>query len=173
MYAKISGQMRDLWRAVDHDGEVLESFVARERHKAAALKFQKKLKRHGRPRTIVADGLRSCGAALNDLGAADRQETGRWLDNQAENSHLPFRRRERTKTRLRRMKTLQKSSSVHASVHDHFSQERHLVSRDICKQGRSAGLAEWRAIAAQKIGRFGLIAHDRRPARVGLTAPLA
>ena len=63
-------------------------------------------------------------------------------------SHLPFRRRERAMNRFRRMKTLQKFSSVHASVHNHFNQERHLVSREIYKQRRSAALAEWRSVMA-------------------------
>jgi putative transposase len=145
VYVKINGEMRYLWRAVDHEGEVLESFVTKERDKAAALKFIKKaLKRHGRPRAIVTDGLRSYGAALKEIGAADRQES--WLNNRVENSHLPFRRRERAMSRFRRMKTLQKFSSVHAQVHNHFSQERHLVSRDLYRERRSAALAEWRSV---------------------------
>jgi putative transposase len=147
MYVRINGEMRYLWRAVDHEGEVLESFVTKERDKLAALTFIKKaLKRHGRPEAIVTDGLRSYTAALSDLGALDRQEVGRWLNNRAENSHLPFRRRERAMARFRRMKTPQKFSSVHASVHNHFAQERHLVSRQVYKERRSAALAEWRSV---------------------------
>jgi putative transposase len=108
---------------------VLESFVTKDRDKAAALKFIKKaMKRHGRPGAVVTDGLRY-SATLKEIGAADRQETGRWLNNRVENSHLPFRRRERAMSRFRRMKTLQKFASVHGSVHNHFQQERHLVSR--------------------------------------------
>jgi putative transposase len=149
VYVKINGEMRYLWRAVDHEGEVLESFVTKERDKAAALKFIKKaLKRHGRPQAIVTDGLRSYGAALKEIGNADRQEAGRHLNNRAENSHLPFRRRERAMARFRRMKTLQKFSSVHASVHNHFVQERHLVSRKIYKERRAAALAAWRSVAS-------------------------
>jgi putative transposase len=149
VYVKINGEMRYLWRAIDHEGEVLESYVTKTRDKAAALKFIKKaLKRHGRPQAIVTDGLRSYSAALKELGADDRQEIGRWQNNRAENSHPPFRRRERAMARFRRMKTLQKFSSVHASVHNHFSQERHLVSREIYKQRRSAALAEWRSVLA-------------------------
>ena len=149
VYVKINGEMRYLWRAIDHEGEVLESFVTKTRDKEAALKFIKKaMKRHGRPRAIVTDGLKSYGAALKKIGAADLQQTGRWLNNQVENSHLPFRRRERAMNRFRRMKTLQKFSSVHAQVHNHFSQERHLVSREIYKQRRSAALAEWQSVMA-------------------------
>ena len=103
VYVKINGKMRYLWRAVDHEGEVLESYVTEHRDKAAALKFIKKaLKRHGRPKAIVTDGLRSYGAALKEIGAAGRRETGRWLNNRVENSHLPLRRRERAMSRFRR-----------------------------------------------------------------------
>ncbi len=148
VYVRINGEMRYLWRAVDHEGEVLESFVTKTRDKAAALKFIKKaMKRHGRPKAIVTDGLRSYKAALNDLGNADRQEVGRWANNRVENSHLPFRRRERAMLRFRRMKTLQKFSSVHAAFHNHFNQDRHLISRDDYKTRRSAALAEWQSLA--------------------------
>ena len=149
VYVKINGEMRYLWRTVDHEGEVLESYVTKTRDKAAALSFIKRaMKRHGQPRAVVTDGLRSYGAALKEISAANHQETGRWLNNRAENSHLPFRRREQAMNRFRRMKTLQKFSSVHASVHNHFSQERHLISRDLYRQRRSAALAEWRAVMA-------------------------
>jgi putative transposase len=99
VYVRINGEMRYLWRAIDHDGEVLESFVSKERNKAAALRFIKKaLKRHGRPRAVVTDGLRSYGAALREIGAGGgRQPIGRWINNRADNSHLPFRRRERAR----------------------------------------------------------------------------
>src|SRR5665213_2796826 len=147
VYVKINGEIRYLWRAVDHEGEVLESFVTKERDKAAALRFIKKaMKRHGRPGAIVTDGLRSYGAALKEVGAADRQETGCWLNNRVENSHLPFRRRERAMSRFRRMKTLQKFSSVHAQVHNHFSQERHLIDRQSYKERRSEAFSEWRSV---------------------------
>jgi putative transposase len=122
VHVKMNGEMRYLWRAEDHEGEVLESYVTVERDKAAALKFIKKaMKRHGQPKTIVTDGLRSYCAALKEIGNAERREVGRWLNNRAENSHQPLRRRERAMLRFRRMKTLQKFASVHGSVHNHFS----------------------------------------------------
>src|SRR6201985_2806081 len=96
VYVKINGEMHYLWRAVDHEGEVLESFVTKERDKAAALKFIKRaLKRHGSPKAITTDGLRSYKAAMKELGNADKQEVSRWANNRCENSHQPFRRRER------------------------------------------------------------------------------
>ncbi|WP_054947542.1 IS6 family transposase [Novosphingobium sp. KN65.2] len=147
VYVKINGEMHYLWRAVDHEGEILENYVTKTRDKAAALRFMKKaLKRHGKAETIVTDGLRSYPAAMRELGNEGRREVGRYLNNRVENSHLPFRRRERAMLRFRRMKTLQKFASVHASVHNHFAQERHLVSREIYKQRRSAALAEWQSL---------------------------
>src|SRR5215204_948673 len=78
MYVKVNGEMRYLWRAVDHEGEILESFVTKERDKAAALRFMKKaLKRHGSPEAITTDGLRSYRAAMTELGNSDKQESGR------------------------------------------------------------------------------------------------
>jgi len=149
MFVKINGERHYLWRAVDHEGEVLESFVTKKRDKKAALKFLKKsLKRHGAADEIVTDRLRSYGAALGDLGIRERQRTGRWMNNRAENSHLPFRRRERAMLRFRRLRSLQKFAAVHASVSNHFSQERHLSSRPIFKANRAAALAEWRDLCA-------------------------
>ena len=148
-FVKVNGKLCYLWRAVDHEGEVLEAVVTAKRDKAAALKFLKRImKTYGRPQKIVTDGLCSYSAAMKEIGNADRQEVGRRLNNRAENSHQPFRRRESAMQRFRSVKTLQKFSSVHAQVHNHFNQERHLVTRQVYKQRRSAALAEWRTLAA-------------------------
>ena len=149
VFVKINGERHYLWRAVDHEGEVLESFVTKTRDKKAALKFLRKaMRKHGQPEVIVTDTLRSCGAALKEIGAGARQETGRWMNNRAENSHLPFRRRERAKLRFRRMRSLQKFASVHASVCNHFNQERSLSKRKDFKLNRAAALDEWRGLCA-------------------------
>jgi len=149
VFVRVNGERHYLWRAVDHEGEVLESFVTKRRDRKAALKFLKKsMKRHGCPNILATDKLRSYGAALKDIGNADKQETGRWVNNRAENTHLPFRRRERAMLRFRRMRSLQKFVAVHASVCNHFNQERHLCSRDNFKLNRAAALAEWRKLGA-------------------------
>ena len=149
VFVKINGEQHDLWPGVDHEGEMLESFVTKRRDKKAALKFLKKsLKRHGHAEEIVTDRLRSYGAALRDLGVSEKQETRRWANNRAENSHQPFRRRERAMLRFRRMQTLQKFASVHASIHNHFNQERGLHSRQNYKANRTAALAEKRGLFA-------------------------
>ena len=149
VFVKINGERHYLWRAVNHEGEILESYVTKKRNKSAALAFMKKaLKRHGTPEAIVTDGLRSYPAAMRELGNLDRRECGRWLNNRVENSHLPFRRRERAMLRFRQMKSLQKFASVHASITNHFNHERHLVSREIYKERRAAAQAAWRKLAA-------------------------
>lgn len=149
MDVKVNGEMVYLWRAVDQEGEVLESFVSKTRDKRAALAFMKKaLKRHGSPEAITKDGLRSYKAAMDELGNQEKQEIGRWANNRVENSHLPFRRRERAMLRFRQMKSLQKFASVHANVHNHFNSERHLINRKTYKTRRSAALAEWQVLMA-------------------------
>jgi putative transposase len=130
VFVKINGKLCYLWRAVDHEGEVLETVVTAKRDKAAALKFLKRvMKRYGRPQSVVTDGLCSYSAAMREIGIADRQEIGPKLNNRAENSHQPFRRREQAMLRFRSMRTLQKFCTVHAHVHNFFNQERHLVTR--------------------------------------------
>ena len=149
VFVKIRGKQHYLWRAVDHEGEVLEAFVSKTRDRRAALKFLKKLmKRYGRPESIVTDRLRSYGAALREIGAPDIQQTARHLNNRAENSHLPFRRRERAMLRFRRMRSLQKFVAVHASVLNHFNHDRSLAKRQHFKMNRAAALDEWRQLAA-------------------------
>jgi putative transposase len=92
----ISGETHYLWRVVDHEGEVLESFVTKRRDRKAAFKFLRKtMKRNGRAHIFVTDKHRSYSAAMKEIGNADRQEIERWLNNRAENSHQLFRRRER------------------------------------------------------------------------------
>ena len=135
VFVKINGKLCYLWRAVDHEGEVLETVVTAKRDKAAALKFLKRImKKYGRPRSVVTDGLCSYPAAMKEIGNADRHKVGRRLNNRAENSHQPFRRRERAMQLFRSAKTLQKFSSVQAQVRNHFNQPRHLVAREIYKQ---------------------------------------
>ena len=149
VFVRINGETRYLWRAVDHEGEVLEVFATKRRNRAAALAFLKRaMKRYVDPKVIVTDRLRSYRAAMNVIGNAADQECGRWLNNRAENSHQPFRRREGAMSKFRDIKTLQKFAAVHASTFNHFNLDRHLNSRSVYKKNRSAALAEWRQLAA-------------------------
>ncbi len=149
VFVRINGETHYLWRAVDHEGEVLEVFATKRRDRRAALKFLKRaMKRYGRPMVLVTDRLRSYRAAMKVIGNTQSQECGRWLNNRAENSHQPFRRREGAMAKFRSAKSLQKFASIHASIHNHFNRDRHLNRRDIFKHNRSAALAEWRQLAA-------------------------
>jgi putative transposase len=95
------------------------------------------MKRNGQPKIIVTDKLRSYRAAMMIIGNADRQETGRWVNNRAENSHLPFRRRERAMQKFKSCAMLQKFNSYHAQIYNHFNHGRHLESRHTYKRKRS------------------------------------
>jgi putative transposase len=94
------------------------------------------------PSRIVTDKLRSYPSAFRAIGLVAEHDRSLRANNRAENSHQPFRRREGAMAKFRDMKTLQKFASVHASIHNHFNQDRHLNRRDIFKQNRSAALAE-------------------------------
>ncbi len=140
---RIKGETHYLWRAVDHEGEVLEAFATKKRDRKAALRFlMRAINRYGHPQVIVTDRLRSYRAAMREIGIEARQQTSRWLNNRAENSHQPFRRRERAMTKFRSAKSLLKFATVYASVHNHFNQERHLYSCKHFKFNRSSALAE-------------------------------
>ena len=136
-----------LWRGVDHEGEVLESYVTKKRDKKAALKFMKKaMRRYGSPNEIATDRLRSYSAAAKELGCSEKQVTERWANNRVENSHLPFRRREKAMLRFRRIHSLQKFASIHASFHNLFNSQRSLSKRSTFKLNRDAALTEWRSL---------------------------
>jgi putative transposase len=149
VFVKINGETHYLWRAVDHEGEVLDAFVSKRRDRKAALDFLKKImKKYGAPKTIVTDRLKSYRAAMKIIGNQFTQEVGRWKNNRGENSHLPFRRREYAMLKFRRMRSLQKFVSIHSSVSNHFNKERHLNSRKIYKVQREAALIEWQQLCA-------------------------
>jgi putative transposase len=138
-----------MWRRVNPEGQVLDAFVTKRLDRKAALKLLRKLlKRYDRPVWIVTDLLRSYDAALNEIVTADRQLTGRWTNNQAKNSHLPFRRGERAVRRIRRMRHLQQFAAVHASLSGQFNRDRSLSSRSVFKLNRAAAMAKWRGLCA-------------------------
>lgn len=140
---KINGEGHYLWRAVVHEGEVLESCFTKTWDKKAALTFLgKAMRKHARAGDLVKDKLRSYGTALKEIGALDRRATGRWLNNREENSHLPFRRRECTILRCLRTRSLQKCIFIHGSIYDLFNSERSLHTRPNFNLSRAAALTE-------------------------------
>ena len=159
-----------MWRAIDHEGDALESSVTKKRDQAAALKFPKNaMKRYGNPHVVVTDRCPSYRAAMKAIGNEGPQETGRHLNNRAENSHLPLPRRERAMSRFRRMRSLQKFVPIHSSVYNHFNFERHINSRTRFKQKRDTALREWRDLL---VAWDPLVRELRRRVRIRLAAPL-
>ena len=146
MVVRIRGIPMYLWRAVDDEGEVLDMLVQKRRNKRAALRLLRKLlKNIGiHPESIGTDGLRSYGAAAQDLNLSERHHPGRMRENnRAENSHLPIRRRERKMQRFKSQGSAQRFLSIYASVYNVFYTQRHLTSRSVMRQMRSAAHQAW------------------------------
>src|SRR3979409_282551 len=103
MIVRIAGKHMYLWRAVDHEGEVLEILVQRRRDRSAAIKLMRKLlrKQGFAPQKVTTDKLRSYGAAFRHLGLSCHHEQGLRQNNRAEHSHQEERRRERKTKRLK------------------------------------------------------------------------
>ena len=141
-----------LWRAVDHEGEVLDMLVQRRRNAWAALRLMRKLllKKHGfAPKLLVTDKLRSYGAAFRRLRLTCPHEQGLRKNNRAENSHHAVRRRERKLQRFKWARSAQRFLSMHAAVHNTFNRQRHLISRSTLRKFRAEATAQWQdAVAA-------------------------
>jgi putative transposase len=147
VFVKINGETHYLWRAVDHEGTILDCYVSKRRNKKAARKVLKRLVlRHGRPKEIVTDKLASYGAALRELNMRHLQNTERYKNNQVENSHLHFRRRERGMNKFRSMQSLQKFTSIQSSFLNHFNHQRHLENRESFKNLRQNSVEQWRGV---------------------------
>jgi putative transposase len=150
VFVRVGGKIHYLWRAVDDEGEVLDLLVQSRRDRKAALRLLRRLlKRQGHlPDTIVTDRLRSYGAALRDLGLADRHVTGGRSNNRAEVSHQPTRRRERQRLGFRSAGSAQRFLATHAAVYNHFNVQRHLISRRTLRTFRTEAYAGWREVVA-------------------------
>src|SRR5438132_4095495 len=118
MVVRIAGKRMYLWRAVDHEGEVLEILVQRCRDRSAAVKLMRKLlrKQGFAPTRVTTDKLRSYGAAFQHLGLSCHHEQGLRENNRAENSHQVVRRRERKMQRFKSAASAQRFLSVHAAA---------------------------------------------------------
>ncbi len=145
MSVAIGGKRVWLWRAVDHEGEILDLLVQRRRDKAAAVKLMRKLlKKQGyAPEVLVTDKLRSYAAARTALGMTARHEQGLRANNRAENSHQPVRRRERKMQRFKSPGSAQRFLSVHAAVYNNFNIQRHLITRPVLRLFRAEAITNW------------------------------
>jgi transposase-like protein len=130
LVVRIAGKRMYLWRAVDHEGELLDMLVQRRRDSRAALRLMRKLlKKQGFAlKFLVTDKLRSYSAAIRRLRLTCRHEQGLRKNNRAENSHQAVRRRERKLQRFKSARSAQRFLSMHAAVHNTFNLQRHLIS---------------------------------------------
>ena len=146
VYLKINGELFYLWRAVDQHGVVLDILVQERRNATAAKRFFKRLLvgLQYRPRKIVTDGLRSYGVAQREVLPGVQHRTSRYLNNRAENSHRPTRRRERAMQRFKSAGQAQRFLSAHAMIYGHFRPRRHLMAADQYRRERSKAFRIWR-----------------------------
>src|SRR3981189_2481163 len=144
MVVRIAGKRMYLWRAVDHEGEVLDMLVERRRDKRAALRLMRKLlKKQGfTPKLLTTDKLGSYGAAFRHLRLTCRHEQGLRKNTRARSSHRAGRRRERKMQRFKSARSAQRFLSIHASVHNTFNPQRHLVSRSTLRALRAEATAQ-------------------------------
>jgi putative transposase len=150
MVVRIAGKHVYLWRAVDHEGEVLDMLVQRRRDKRAALWLMRKLLRKlgFAPKSLTTDRLGSYGAAFRRLGLTCPHEQGLRANNRAENSHQAVRRRERKMQRFKSAGSAQRFLSIHAVVHNNFNHQRHLISRSTLRTFRAEASTQWHAAVA-------------------------
>src|SRR3981189_212943 len=150
MVVRIAGKRMYLWRAVDHEGEVLDMLVQRRRDKRAALRLMRKLlKKQGfTPKLLTTDKLGSYGHAFRHLRLALPHEQGPREKNRAENSHQVVRRRERKMQRFKSARSAQRFLSIHAAVHNTFNLQCHLISRSTLRAFRAEAAPRWQSAVA-------------------------
>jgi transposase-like protein len=146
MVVRIAGEPMYLWRAVDHEGEVLDMLVQRRRDTRAARRLMRKLlKKQGFvPKLLVSDKLRSYASAFRRLPLNCPHERGLRKNNRAENSHQPVRQRERKMQRFKSPRSPQRFLNMHAAVHNTFNLQRHRISRSTLRIFRAAAAKQWR-----------------------------
>ena len=150
MVVRIAGKRMYLWRAVDHEGEVLDMLVQRRRDTQAALRLMRKLlKKQGfAPKLLVTDKLGSYGSAFRQLRLTCPHDRGLRKNNRAENSHQVVRRRERKMQRFKSARSAQRFLSMHAAVHNTFNHQRHLVTRSTLRIFRAEAANRWQDAVA-------------------------
>jgi putative transposase len=146
VFIRLNGTQHYLWRAVDQNGVVLDILVQERRNATAAKRFFKRLLAGLRykPKSVITDGLRSYGVAHREVLPDVRHRTSRYLNNRAENSHRPTRRRERQMQRFKSPEQAQRFLSAHALIYGHFRPRRHLMSAAQHRRARAKAFHIWR-----------------------------
>jgi putative transposase len=145
VFIRIQGVQHYLWRAVDQDGVVLDILVQPRRDAKAAKRFFRRLLKGLQyvPRVIVTDKLRSYGVARRQLLPKVEHRQSRYLNNRAENSHRPTRRRERQMQRFKSPGQAQHFLSAHAFIHDHFHPRQHRLTATTYRAIRTEAFNAW------------------------------
>ncbi len=148
VFIRIRGKLHLLWRAVDQDGHVLDILVQSRRNATAAKRCFRKLLKGLQyvPRVIVTDKLRSYAAAKREILPGVEHRQSRFLNNRAEVSHQPTRRRERQMQRFKSPRHAQRFLSIHARIHNHFQYRRHRLTADQHREVRNAAFGTWRDV---------------------------
>jgi putative transposase len=148
IFLTIKGERHYLWRAVDQDGNVLDSLGQRRRDKRTATKFFRKLLKGLTyvPRVIVTDQLKSYGAAKHEILPGVEHRQHRYLNNRAENSHQPTRHRERHMQRFKSASHTQRSLSTYAPIFQHFRPRQHRLSAPAYPQELQTRFQIWQEI---------------------------
>ena len=146
---RIRGKLHYLWRAVDQNGVVLDILVQSQRSAKAAKRFFRKLPRglQYAPRVLVTDKLTSYAAAKRKILPGVKHRQSRYLNNRAEVSHQPTRRRERQRQRFKSARHAQRFLSIHSRIHNHFQLRRHRLTADQHRAARDAAFRAWREVA--------------------------
>lgn len=146
MAITIGGRKHWLWRAVDQDGYILDEIVqARRNTKAAKRLLVRLLKKQGlAPKRIITDKLRSYGAAKRDVMPTVEHQSHKGLNNRAENSHLPLRKRERVTQGFRSADGLQRFISVFSAIRNHFVSPHQKHSALATHLHRIRAMAHWK-----------------------------
>jgi putative transposase len=145
VFIRVQGELHYLWRAVDQHGVVLDVLVQRRRDGKAAKRFFKRLLKGLQfvPRVIVTDKLKSYGVAKRALLPKVEHRQSRYLNNRAENSHRPTRRRERQMQRFKSSRQAQGFLSAHAFIHSHFHPRRHRMKASEYRLARARAFKIW------------------------------
>jgi putative transposase len=149
VFIRIAGNQHYLWRAVDQDGHVLDILAQSRRNTKAAKRFFHKLLKglQYAPRVIITDKLKSYAAAKREILPHVEHRQSRYLNNRAEVSHQPTRRRERQMKRFKSARHAQRFLSNHSRIHNHFQLRRHRLSATEYRSARSSAFATWRQVA--------------------------
>jgi putative transposase len=145
VFIRIQGELHYLWRAVDQDGIVLDILVQSRRDAGAAKRFFKRLLKGLQyvPRVLVTDKLGSYGVAKRELLPEVEHRKSRYLNNRAENSHRPTRRRERQMQRFKSARQAQQFLSAHAFIYGHFRPRRHRTTARTYRAARATAFKVW------------------------------